>query len=400
MLPAHLKGHDTLVDALRSSFEEKEALARERRETFEAARQKAIQDRVDLAKDAPRLEELEALKKAYDDANESAQTALGRWSDTMKGGKGHAATSKGREGRLDGIGAEFIKSLGGRELKALVSGASVVPPFFDQRIRDLPQRQMFVRSLIPVLRADSDLVSYLRQTATTNAAAPVAAGGLKPTSVFSVEKVDQPVRVVAHLSEAIDRSLLADQDALTDFLDQQLRLGILLAEEQQIISGSGTAPNLRGILNTAGISSVTRNVAGSEPSIEAIQRAITLVRLSFFEPDAIVLHPSDYSEIRIMKDSTGQYLAGPITDDGPPTLLGHEVVTSPVLSEGVAIVGAFAAGATVWEREEARVTFAETGLGDAAGEEMFSRNLVRFRAEERIAFGVERPSAFCQVLSI
>lgn len=113
-----------------------------------------------------------------------------------------------------------------------------------------------------------------------------------------------------------------------------------------------------------------------------------------------MLHPTDYSEIRLSKDANGQYLAGPITDDGPPTLLGHEVITSPVLTEGTAIVGAFAAGATVWEREEARVTFAETGLGDAAGQELFTRNSVRFRAEERIAFGVERPSAFCQVLSL
>ena len=42
------------------------------------------------------------------------------------------------------------------------------------------------------------------------------------------------------------------------------------------------------------------------------------------------------------------------------------------------IVGNFAGGAQVWQREDARVSFTEAGLGDAAGEELFTRNLVRF----------------------
>lgn len=183
-----------------------------------------------------------------------------------------------------------------------------------------------------------------------------------------------------------------------DRLDMMLRLGVLLAEENQIINGDGASPNLRGILNTAGIGSVAKGAG--EPSIEALHRAITTCRLAFLEPDAIVLHPNDWQEVRLSKDADGNYLTAPVTDEGPPKLLGKEVVTSPVIAEGTGVVGAFAAGATVWEREDARVSFTETGLGDTAGTELFSRNLVRFRAEERIAFGVERPAAFCAVTGI
>jgi len=398
--PAYVTGLDSDLGKLRAEFEGKDARARDYRVAFENAREKAIADRVDLAKDADRYRELQDLRKRFDGASDEAQEALGRWTDAVSGGKGHrAATGKGREGRLDGIGKAFIDSLGGKELKALTTGASVVPSFWDSRIRDLPQRQLFLRSLIPTLRADSDLVSFLRQTVATHAAAPVAAGGLKPTSTYTVERVDQPVRVIAHVTEALDRSLLSDQDALVDFLDQQLRLGVLLGLEQQIISGSGTAPNLRGILNTVGVGSVTRNVAGNESRTDAIYRALTTVRLNFFEPDGIVLHPNDWQEIRLQKNLDGDYQTGDVIEADPDRLWGKEIITSPVITEGTALVGAFAVGATIWEREENRVTFAETGLGGGT-DELFVRNLVVWRGESRVAFGVERPAAFCQVLAI
>ncbi len=54
-------------------------------------------------------------------------------------------------------------------------------------------------------------------------------------------------------------------------------------------------------------------------------------------------------------------------------------------------------GAVVWDRESARITFNESGLSDDGETEMFTKNQIRFRGEERIAFGVERPAAFCSL---
>lgn len=267
-----------------------------------------------------------------------------------------------------------------------------MPSYFDPNIRKLPQRQLFIRSLLPVVQASGVRVDFIRQTAFTNSAAPVAAGGLKPTSVVSVERVTETVRVIAHISEAIDRSLLSDFDALVDFIDGQLRLWILLSEEQQIISGSGTAPNLRGILNSTGINIVTRG--GAEPRLEALHRGITACRAAFHEPNAIVMNPADYEEALFEKDANGNYIAGSVKEADPGRLWGKEVITSPVLTAGTAIVGAFAVGAVLWDREQARVTFTEVGLGGAAGQELYSRNQLRFRAEEpvRSASPIPQPS--------
>jgi len=248
--------------------------------------------------------------------------------------------------------------------------------------------------VIPVRPCDGDSVWYVRQTVLTNNAAPVAAGEEKPKSVITVERVEAPVRVIAHVSEALDRSLLSDAEQLVSFIDSEMRLGVLLAEEDQILNGNGTPPNLRGILNTVGVQT---QAITTETIADVVFKAITKVRLAFFEPDAIVLHPNDFEDVRLSKAAGGdeQHLSAPITAEDPDRLWGIPVITSPVIAEGTGLVGAFAAGSTVWDRETARVTFAETGLGDNAGEELFTRNLVRYRVEERIAFSVERPAAFC-----
>lgn len=388
-----------LYAALRSAHDAKRREAAEKWQAFEKARKQAIESGTDLTKDAAKLRELDDLHKSYEATAKDLTDLQERLLDHADGKATGGIPSREDKG-IPGLGAEFLRRIGVGvdSLKALdgTAGASLVPAFFDPRIRQLPQRALFVRSLIPVRQADGDKIHYIRQSVATQNAAPVAAGALKPTSVFTVERIEEPVRTIAHVTEAIDRALLSDFDALVDFLDNQLRLGVLLAEEAQILNGNGTAPNLRGILNTVGIQTQAK---GADTSADAIYKALTKVRTAFFEPDGICLHPNDWQEIRLAKDANGNYQTAPVTDEGVERLFGKPVITSPVIAEGTGLVGAFAVGSTVWDREEARVTFAETGLNDS-GQEMFTRNLVRWRAEERIAFGVERPSAFCSVTGI
>ena len=59
--------------------------------------------------------------------------------------------------------------------------------------------------------------AFLRQTARTNNAAVVAEGATKPTSVYSVIRVEQSLAVVAHLSEGIPRYWLLDTTSLETF---------------------------------------------------------------------------------------------------------------------------------------------------------------------------------------
>ena len=382
--------------ALRDELHAATAEAAKRWHAFEGERTRLVERGVDLTRKSSdaALDRLQELHDAYERTAKRAASLRDELIAAIDG----KALAEDHGGRLPGIADAFVSRLGGVEnLKALVSGASPVPPFFDARIRELPQRQLFVRSVIPVVEAEGDRVWYVRHTAYTNQAAPVSPGAEKPRSTITIERVEQPVTTIAHVTEPIDRALLADFDELSVFLDETLRIGILLAEENQILNGNGTAPNLRGILQTTGIQT---HAKGVDSQADAVYKAITKVRLQHFQPDAVVLHPNDWQDVRLSKTSQGDYLAAPIIEGDPDRLFGVEVFTSPVIAEGTGLVGAFGVGATIYDREQAVVKFAETGgLGDA-GAEIFSRNQVVVRAEERLAFGVEYPAAFCEVTGL
>jgi HK97 family phage major capsid protein len=56
--------------------------------------------------------------------------------------------------------------------------------------------------------------------------------------------------------------------------------------------------------------------------------------------------------------------------------------------------------ATIYDREQARVDWFESGGLGAAGAEIASRNQLVARAEERVGFAVHRPAAFCSLTSL
>lgn len=387
-------GSPTKARALRDALHDATAEAAKRWHAFESERTRLVESGVDPAgKSAePAWQRLEELHGSYKRAAERATRLRDELVAALDG------KSLDGSGRLRGIADAFVQRHGGVEnLKALVSGASPVPPFFDARIRELPQRQLFVRSLIPVVQAEGDVVWFIRHTAYTNQAAPVAPGTDKPQSTITIERVEQPVTTIAHLTEPIDRALLADFDELSAFLDETLRLGVLLAEENQILNGNGTAPNLRGIRNTTGIQT---HAKGADSQADAIFKAITKIKLQNFQPDGIVLHPNDWQDVRLSKTANGDYLAAPVVQADPDRLFGVEVFVSSALPEGNGLVGAFGVGATIYDREQAVVTFTESGALGAGGADLFKRNQIVFRAEERLAFGVTYPAAFCEVTGI
>ena len=105
---------------------------------------------------------------------------------------------------------------------------------------------------IPAVRRQSPVYRYLRESVRTPNAAPVAPGAAKPTSTFTVLSVDDRLRVVATLSEAVDRFILEDAVALRQFLEAELIDAVRRAIETQIVTGDATGENFRGFNSISG----------------------------------------------------------------------------------------------------------------------------------------------------
>lgn len=281
------------------------------------------------------------------------------------------------------------------------SGGALVVPQYLPGVIPLPQRPLTIKDLFSQDTTQSDTLSYARQTSFDSAAGPVAqatslATGLKPQSSIGWTRVTTPIETIATWMAATRRQL-ADAGQTRALIDNQLTLMLDLVEEDQLINGNGTSPNLRGLLQTTGVQTLdltaVASPAGTHVNIDGIRDGSRLVRTgpAFAQPDGIVVNPIDAADIDEAKDIQGRYLGQGPFGGAQDTIWRLPRVESLAVPPLTAIVGAFKQGATVFQREEPVILTADQHA------DFFIRNLVAVLVEERMGLAVYFPAAFVKV---
>ena len=290
--------------------------------------------------------------------------------------------------------AQAITALGG-ERRAITSGSLDVPSLVEPSITLTPHPARLLDLLVSRKAVEGNAYEYYVQSARTLAAAPVADAATKPTSTLTVAAVTDRCRVVAHLSEPFPIRLMADIQSFTSWLQSEMAEGVLDALEAQIVSGSGTGENMRGILNTAG----TTAVPFATDAVTTLRSAITALQLKGENPNGWVMHPADAQAVDLTRWGTS---GGLLTDGyatgappGDPTsnnIFGSVTprVVSPSIPQGTALLADWNQ-ARLYQREGVRVDI------DLSGAELFDKNLAKMRGEGRFGFAVLRPQAFAVV---
>ncbi len=221
---------------------------------------------------------------------------------------------------------------------------------------------------------------------------------LKPRARATFERVTEQVHTLA-TSIPVSRQVMRDASLLSQMLNSQLIESLRLTEETQILYGDGTADQLLGFFNNAAIPEYlwSSGTAG-DTKIDAIRRAMTLAQLAHFPVEAIMIHPSDWQDIELLKDgaggspNTGNYLLPNVpVSTAQPQLFRVPVIATTALVPGDCLLGAFSVGCALWDREEANIRTADQH------EDFFARNMELVLAEERMLFTVYFPESFVRV---
>ena len=283
------------------------------------------------------------------------------------------------------------------------SGGALVLPDYLPGILPLRQRPLVVRQLFGAGTTQSDTISYAQQISFSKATGSLAVPqpvsgsddtGLKKQSSIGWERKTAPVETIATWMAAT-RQQLADAGQVRSLIDGQLMVMLGLEEEDQLLQGDGTSPNLKGIYHQPILTSdVVGLHSNGEPNIDGIRNAARMIRvgLSRLVADAFVMNPTDSMYLDLSVDQLGRYRAGDpfaqVAGAGPRPLWGLTRVESEAIEVGHALVGAFQAGATVLERQGITILTADQHA------DFFIRNLIVVLAEERLGFPVFYPSAF------
>ena len=269
---------------------------------------------------------------------------------------------------------------------ASTSGGPLGLPAYRDSVNGIAQRRLVVRDLLPVVQITTGAVEYPQQTTRTNNAAMVAEGDLKPESAYGWTMETVTPKVIAHWVPA-SRQILDDAPQLRDIIDTELLYGLALKEEEQLLNGSGTGENLQGLVTAATAYVAPFDPAGTETMLDTIALAILQNALADEPADGIVIHPSDWMRMRLLKDADGKYILGDPATAVAPVLFGLPVVPTQAMTVDKFLVGNFRRAATLYDRWTPRV---EVSTEHA---DFFTRNLVAILAEERIALAQKNTAA-------
>jgi HK97 family phage major capsid protein len=260
-------------------------------------------------------------------------------------------------------------------------------------IKEFLFKKLVVADLIAPGTTDSNLISFLKETTATNAADTVIEGAAKPESTLIFDAASAAVRKIATFLPVTDE-MLEDVAAIRSYIDSRLRLFVELKEEDQLLNGSGIAPNVLGLMNLPGLSAAVAR--GADSNMDAIMKQISaLASTALVQPTGFVINPINWLTIQLAKNANGNYFgSGPWAPPQPPTLWGLPGAVTPSIAAGTSLVGDYRGSAQVFRKGGMRVEASNSH------NDFFIKNLTAIRAEERLALATYREAAFGKVTGL
>ena len=367
-------------------------------EPLKGVQKELKQAQTDLAEQVRVMEEKAASKEDVTDIksrmNESAEKldTLGQSfvelqkklanRDTETGDAAHLiANAKGlKDAILSGRGMEF-KDI----TTASITGSSVAPVLGRRASRGLvavPEQRLFLRDVIPTAATNLTAIEYIQESGYTNNAAVVAEGALKPQSELTFEQKIANLKKMAHYFR-VTEELLDDNDGMEAYIRERGIYGLKLKEEEQLLTGNGTASQLDGLLmnSTAYVGTTVPGVT-SQGLTDDILIAATQIEGADLAASAVVMNYLDAAAVRMERDADGNY-RNPAFGNG--TVWGLPIVATKGIPQGRFLVGGFVGNAIIWQRKGIEVR------KSTEDRDNFVTNRVTILIEERLNLEVLRP---------
>jgi len=247
--------------------------------------------------------------------------------------------------------------------------------------------------LIPSDPTANSSVKYMEETtalAGTNAQVAITEGNLKFENTLAFTERTSPVETIGTWLPVTTQQL-DDVPGIRGIIDNRLLEFLRLKEEDLLLSGTGTPPQISGFLDRA----INTQARGTDTNLDAVFKGIQVCRVTgFAEPDGIVMHPDNFTPIALYKSTTGDYAFNPLSDDGGVLRLwGKTLILTTAITTGTALVGGFRLYSHISRKMGMTV---QVGLNS----DDFTKNKRTILAEFRESLEVYRVTAFTQVTGL
>ena len=340
-------------------------------------------------------EKMEAATKRMDAIEmESKKTLSGVNSKTFKG----QIESAIKDGAIDALvkgntnAARFEIKAGDMTMAnaytGVVAGETVISDFkFD------PSRSVHIRTLLPIGNTDSQTIRFPKESAYDDGAAATAQGSTLGASDFDITATSVNVEKIGTFMR-ITEEMLNDTPGLSSYLSARVPGKVLSVEDTEILNGDGSSPNLDGLF-TDGAAFITSGGAfddavESANEFDVLIASLNQLALANYQADTILLNPTDFHKIVLLKSTANEYLKNQIIQGIQPAINGVPITLNTAVTAGKFLVGNLAQASQLWVRDGLGIEFSRDDSTN------FRDGFVTVRAQERVALTTYSPNAIVQ----
>ena len=297
------------------------------------------------------------------------QTAPGRAPEQRSAGQLVTESTQYQNygGRGQMAPVEVTDFLSFEQRAVILSTALAIQPFVWSN--DIRQPPMPLLDVVNHVRVSSGVVEWVESGADP-VAATVAEGSAKPEATLTFTPKTATLDTIAHWVQ-ITRQALADAPYVRSLIEGKLRNGLARKVQADLVT----------LLNGATLQS-----AVNADMTKAIRIGVGLVEAQGYNPNAVLLNPADFAAIDVAAGAAANG-TGP---DRRNTYWGLTAVAVPGLTAGVAIVGDFKEGVTLFDRGVSDVFVTDSHAS------LFISNILVILAEGRYLSAITDPLALAE----
>lgn len=289
------------------------------------------------------------------------------------------------------------------ESRALTTAASISPGELSNYLFDkLRATSVALRAGLTVIATDKDSVVFPTLTADVSPAWYAEAATLTAGDPTFASVTATP-RKLAHLV-ALSNEVIDDSDpSVLNVLNGHLATVLGLKLDLGIFEGSGTAPEIRGLANVAGIQTVSMGTNGAQvTNLDPFADAVEKLQTANATAGAFVLGPRTWATIRKLKDTQGRPLINSGVGDTPARLYDVPVYVSAQLSVTETQGTATNQCSSVYAFDPAQVVLVRRSEVEVEVDRsrLFNSDQSEVRAKLRADLIVPNPTAVCRVVGI
>jgi HK97 family phage major capsid protein len=270
----------------------------------------------------------------------------------------------------------FSNNFGNADVTVSDSRPGVVAP---------PNRKVHVRDLLAKGTLGKSDFAYAEESGGEGDLATYTEGSTKTQFDLDFQEKSVSAEYIAGFM-VITRKMLDDVDSMVSYLQNRLREKYLRVEDTQLLTGNGTAPNLKGLITAATAATSTAN-----NDYDQLLDALAQIEANDYNATGMLMNPSTYYKIAQYKaSSSGLYDKPGIVRFVNDQLYfgGVPVYKSTAIGTDSYLVGDFQLGAQLMTREDPTVQFFEQDKTNVR------ENKVTVRVEGRIALPIYASKAF------